>query len=390
MSNDDKTIITFRRDGSSGNGGAVPGGGFQRPMPGGRGAKPEPKPMQAAVQSTIQPAAQPAPIQPIMGVPPVTPVSKPAAITPSMAAQPTASSAASAQGFSLPPPGQGNTSAVFINPLVHCANDVIDRMASLKCSALGNNAINGGDASVRDPSLFRDETVRQIRDFEWRCGQQGIDEESTLYARYIICTVLDEFATKTPWGGNGVWSSQSLLSQFHDETGGGEKFFQILEHLQTQPATYLPVLELMYISMSLGFEGKYSLENRGNVEIENLRDNLFHLMRLQRGEAERDLSPHWQGVSEKRYTLMKHIPVWVFSAIAGVVLLVLYSGFSYQLTTSKDQVLAALQEPVAEYLPVDMPVEDVSENPELEESSNKSSNKSTNKTANNPSNQEPK
>ena len=332
------------------------------------------------MQSAVAPQ-QPA-VQPIMGVPPVASAPKPAVITPSMAASPSAVSSPSTQGFSPPSPGLGSVSSVFINPLVHCANDVIDRMASLKCSSLGNNAINGGDNSVRDPALFRDETVRQIRDFEWRCGQQGIDEESILYARYIICTVLDEFATKTPWGGNGVWSSQSLLSQFHDETGGGEKFFQILEHLQTQPATYLPVLELMYISMSLGFEGKYSLENRGNVEIENLRDNLFHLMRLQRGEAERDLSPHWQGISEKRYTLMKHIPVWVFSALAGVVLLVLYSGFSYQLTTSKDQVLAALQAPVAEYLPVEMPAEDTSENIELEESSK-------NKTADNLSNQEP-
>ncbi len=367
MSNDDKTIITFRRDGPSDNGKAVPGGGFQRPMPGGRSVKPEPQSMQPSAQPSMQ---QQAPIQPIMGVPPVTPTPKAAStLAPSLV---------------MPPAGQGKVSSVFINPLVHCANDVIDRMASLQCSAFGNSAINGGDGSVRDPSLFRDETVREIRDFEWRCGQQGINEESTLYARYIICTVLDEFATKTPWGGNGVWSSQSLLSQFHDETGGGEKFFQILEHLQTQPATYLPVLELMYISMSLGFEGKYSLENRGNVEIENLRDNLFHLMRLQRGEAERDLSPHWQGISEKRYTLMKHIPVWVFSALAGVVLLVLFSGFSYQLTTAKDEVLVALQAPIAEYLPVEMAEEDASENASLEES-----NKANDKTTNNLSNQEP-
>ena len=65
MSNDDKTIITFRRDGASINGagasgGAVPGGGFQRPMPGGRGVKSEPH----------------SAVQPIRGVPPAT--SKPA------------------------------------------------------------------------------------------------------------------------------------------------------------------------------------------------------------------------------------------------------------------------------------------------------------------------
>ena len=198
MSNDDKTIITFRRNGPSANGGAVPGGGFQRPMPGGRGVKPELQPIQPAIPLSVQPAVQPAvqqqaSIQPIMGVPPVASAPKPAVAAPPMVAQPSVPP-------SLPAPGQGNISSVFINPLVHCANDVIDRMASLRCSALGNNAINGGDGSVLDPSLFRDETVRQIRDFEWRCGQQGIDEESILYGRYIICTVLDEFATKTPCG----------------------------------------------------------------------------------------------------------------------------------------------------------------------------------------------
>jgi len=77
------------------------------------------------------------------------------------------------------------------------------------------------------------------------------------------------------------------------------------------------------------------------------------LMKLQRGEAERDLSPHWKGVSEKRYALMKHVPVWVISAIAGVVLLVLYSGFSYQLNSTQEKILASLQAPIATYLPVD-------------------------------------
>lgn len=335
MSNDDKTIITFRRDGSPGNNSypSGAGGGFQRPMPGGRG----PSASQASAPSSgSSPTVGGEPIQPVVGIPPTT-----TSIPPQPIAQ-------SQSVTSTPPIAAANfQSTVFINPLLYCANDLIDRMASIRGST-----VTGENETVRDPGIFREETVRQIRDFEWRCGQQGVDEESILYSRYILCTVIDEFATKTTWGGQGVWSSQSLLSQFHDETGGGEKFFQILEHLQTQPATYLPVLELMYISMSLGFEGKYSLENRGNVEIENLRDNLFHLMRLQRGEPERDLSPHWQGVSEKRYALMKHVPVWVFSALAGVVLLVLFSGFSYQLTTTKDGLLVALQEPIAAYLPI--------------------------------------
>ncbi|OUS31430.1 hypothetical protein A9Q99_02325 [Gammaproteobacteria bacterium 45_16_T64] len=328
MSHDDKTIITFRQDRPDPSGSAVqkpsPGGGFQRPKPGGRNAK-------AAAPT---PMSQAPALQPTMGVPPLDSSRQ---STPSVK-NVTATTNQQSAGFQ---------STVYINPVVHCANDLIDRMAALR-----SESRSLGDGAILDPSLLKDDIVRQIRDFEYRCGQAGVDEESVLYSRYVLCTVIDEFATKTPWGGNGVWSSQSLLSQFHDETRGGEKFFQILDHLQTQPATYLNVLELMYVSLSFGFEGKYSLQNRGNVDIENLRDNLFHLMRLQRGEPERDLSPQWQGVSEKRHTLMKHVPVWVVSALAGVVLLVLYSGFSYQLNGSKDDVIASLSAPIQHYLPI--------------------------------------
>jgi len=357
MSHDDKTIITFRRDNpasgsdaSSGihSSGGTSNGGFQRPMPGGRGTQAGQVPPPAGLSPVIPTSAAPLP-----GMQPQKPGPISGAIPGTMPEATPFSDANSSIATSRAPLNQaGAQSSIYINPLVHCANDAIDWMARLRSGA-GIDAGIGGSAPE-----FRDEAVRLLRDFERRCGQLGIDEESILYARYILCTVMDEFATKTPWGDKGAWSNQSLLSQFHDETGGGEKFFQILEHLQTQPATYLHVLELMYIAMSLGFEGKYSLINRGNVEIENLRDNLFHLMRLQRGEAERDLSPHWQGVSEKRYALMKHVPVWVVSAIAGVVLLVLYSGFSYQLSSSQESVLTAMQAPIADYLP---PLEEVAQ-----------------------------
>ena len=47
----------------------------------------------------------------------------------------------------------------------------------------------------------------------------------------ILCTLLDESAASTPWGGSGAWSSQSLLVQFHNEGWGGEKVFVLLARL---------------------------------------------------------------------------------------------------------------------------------------------------------------
>ena len=61
-----------------------------------------------------------------------------------------------------------------------------------------------------------------------RRAPQGLPNEQVMAARYVLCTLLDESAASTPWGGSGVWSAQSLLVQFHNETWGGEKVFQLL------------------------------------------------------------------------------------------------------------------------------------------------------------------
>jgi len=302
MSYDDKTILTYRRDASGQETpyAVKPAGQFVKPSPGGRGPKPTP---QSRPQVAVAPVAAPSTSERL----------------PSLSDRPLISNGGMAD------------SQVYINPIAHCATQLLGLIASLSHLAYEQN--------IHD---IRADMVKKIREFEWQCGQCGVDEEQSLYARYILCTVLDESVTKTPWGSQGTWSKQSLLSQFHEETGGGEKFFRLLEQLQTYPAKYINVLELMYICMSLGFEGKYSLVERGNVEIENLRDNLFHLLRMQRDEPERDLSPHWQGGATKRNPMMKHIPTWVILALSGVVLLALYSGFAYKINEKTDTILSRL------------------------------------------------
>jgi type VI secretion system protein ImpK len=52
-----------------------------------------------------------------------------------------------------------------------------------------------------------------------------------------------------------VWSRHSLLVTFHNETWGGEKFFQLLAKLAQNPQQHAHLLELMYYCLALGFEG---------------------------------------------------------------------------------------------------------------------------------------
>ena len=161
-------------------------------------------------------------------------------------------------------------------------------------------------------------------------------------ARYVICTFLDETVLRTPWGSEGIWSTQSLLSTFHNETWGGEKFFLILDRMLQEPARNLDILELMYICLSLGFEGRFGVLDNGRTKLVEVQDNLFRTIRMQRGDFERELSPHWRGVEDRRNMLVRYVPLWVVGALAGVLLLVTYAGFRFILENSADPIYDTL------------------------------------------------
>jgi type VI secretion system protein ImpK len=200
-----------------------------------------------------------------------------------------------------------------------------------------------GSLSHHDVGGLHQRLVREIKQFDTQAKEMGIRPEIVLAARYCICAALDEAVLNTPWGSESAWPQRTLLSVFHNETAGGEKFFQILQRMLEQPAENLDFIELMYIFLSLGFEGKYRVIHRGREMIEQLRDEVFATIRRLRGEYERSLSSHWQGLGRTRKSLTNYLPIWVVASLLGAVLLVSYSGFRVWLFNSSSPVVEKLE-----------------------------------------------
>ena len=110
------------------------------------------------------------------------------------------------------------------NALVAAANPILNLVPQLRATV-----------QHPDPAALRDYLIEQIKTFELRARQLGVNSETIIGARYCLCTVLDETAAQTPWGGSGSWSHHSLLVTFHNETSGGEKFYQLLSKLAQNP-----------------------------------------------------------------------------------------------------------------------------------------------------------
>ena len=203
------------------------------------------------------------------------------------------------------------------NPLAKAANPLLNLMPQIR--VLPHHP---------DPQQLRQYLVEQIQLFERRARQAQLTPETVVAARYALCTALDETASRTPWGG-GVWSRHSLLVTFHNETWGGEKFFQLLARLVQEPKQHLDLIELMAVCLALGFEGRFGVVDNGRSQLDALRRRLAEIIAAARGEYDKPLSRHWQGAVSDARADWGMLPLWI---VLGVVLLLLAGiYFAYSL-----------------------------------------------------------
>jgi type VI secretion system protein ImpK len=222
--------------------------------------------------------------------------------------------------------------ATGMNPLVAAANPSLNVVPQLRQTLQHPN-----------PAGLRDQLAHSIKTFETRAKAAGVAPEKIIAARYVLCTLLDEAAASTPWGGSGIWGKHSLLVMFHNEAWGGEKFFQLLSRIAENPGANRDLLELFYACLALGFEGRYRVLENGKAQLDVLRERLAQLLRKQQGEYERDLSPHWQGAPTRGRSLLGLAPLWVGFAICGVILLAVYLSLSVLLNRDSDPAFARIQ-----------------------------------------------
>lgn len=193
----------------------------------------------------------------------------------------------------------------------------------------------------RDVPVLRERVVAEIRSFERTALAAGATAEAIRAARYGLCATIDDLVLNTPWGSQSLWTKQSMVSTFYNETWGGERFFDILDHLMKDPERTLEILELYYVCLSLGFEGRYRLDPRGPAKLAEIRDSVYRAIRRLRGDREAALSPHWKGVAAERRKLGRIIPLWVIGAATGAILVGAFFTFRWFLDASLDPVMAA-------------------------------------------------
>lgn len=192
-----------------------------------------------------------------------------------------------------------------------------------------------------DLEALRRTTVAELDAFTKRARALGLEAKSVQLAHYILCAFIDDAVMSTPWGGQSQWSTQSLLVVYHKDARGGDRMFQFAEQMERDPNSEPRLIELLYLCLSLGFEGRAALDPRGQNILAQRRAGLAALVQRQRAAPSGELSPQWHGQKIAAGRFGSQIPLWAVLAAIGVVALLVFAALLMHLSSRGNAAIEA-------------------------------------------------
>ena len=179
---------------------------------------------------------------------------------------------------------------------------------------------------VADSQSFRHHTREALKTAASQALAAGYPSEDVKFATFATVAFLDESVLNSRNPVFTDWLRKPLQEELFGTHIAGEVFFQNLQQLlgRNDSADLADVLEVHYLCLLLGFGGRYSAGNRGELaQVMNLAAEKIRRVRGQLGP----LSPAWQLpqeiVGSRSDPLVRKLG---FLALASVILLVLLFG----------------------------------------------------------------
>lgn len=187
-----------------------------------------------------------------------------------------------------------------------------------------------------DIEQLRRVAMEGIRRYERDLSSARISPERARAAHYVISATVDDVILSKPWGVRAGWARSGLVSTFHMDVTGGDRVFDLLDHFHQSPSANKDLLLLIYLCLSLAFEGRTRVSARGPLELGRIRDGLYKTLLGQYGIFERELSPHWRGVSARHKPLRTAVALWTLLSAVVLALALGYLFFVLTLNRTSD------------------------------------------------------
>lgn len=165
-----------------------------------------------------------------------------------------------------------------------------------------------------------------LQDFERQAIKKQISLFEVQCAKYALVAFIDEAILDSAWPMRSFWLGQPLQLQYFGEYLAGEGFFHKLSEMRQMGGRHINLLELYYVCLQLGFEGRYRIH--GAEKLSDLQNNLQSQIRIIRGDVDRRLAA--QGLPGQKINIKtgKKIPFWIVACATLVLIFGIYAGYS--------------------------------------------------------------
>jgi type VI secretion system protein ImpK len=174
-----------------------------------------------------------------------------------------------------------------------------------------------------DAASFRQHLKQVLSVAEQEARRTGYENDVIRLALYAVVAFLDESVLNTAQPMFADWPRKPLQDELFGGHMGGELFFQNLQYLMAQPDAedLADVLEVHQLCMLLGFHGRYSTSDSGDLQI--LMSQVAAKMERIRGPLG-DLAPDWPLPAGETGSIPRD--PWVRRLGYGAVVAVLVAG----------------------------------------------------------------
>ncbi|HEY1059961.1 MAG TPA: type VI secretion system protein TssL, long form [Limnobacter sp.] len=196
-------------------------------------------------------------------------------------------------------------------------------------------------ATLAHPETLAATCMAGLQELDTQLQRLNRPQAERISVRYLLCSMLDEFAANTPWGGSGRWAKQSLLLHFFQETWGGEKCFSLLQRFMQTPAEHRDVLELSLWILASGFKGKYHVEAQGDWAVQQLFGQVHRLLGQTRSPGQVLTNTEWTSKAPLLRQGLKNLPLWLPVSVALLCIAMLFAVLRSLLNIQSDITMLA-------------------------------------------------
>jgi type VI secretion system protein ImpK len=191
------------------------------------------------------------------------------------------------------------------NDLVTFAGPIFDLVLRLK-------------AGIVAPSNdLRPKIASMLDDFERRAERYKFNHKIISVSKFALASFVDETMLTNNFPLRSEWERNPLQLEYFGEQLAGNKFFDKLESMLTQPEVTQDAVEIYYFCMLLGFKGRYGVYEQEKLLaiMQNTANELVKVGKIKPTE----LSPNWLANDQPKPPEKHGMPMWAkLGAFAGL------------------------------------------------------------------------